>query len=134
MERKRAVAAIVESNDRVLMGKKKGDSSGTLSGEWHFPGETVEGEETDKEAIVRGLQEEAGIEIEIIRFIGSCQTPKGTLVNWYLCRSENTDLTVGSDLEEVRWVTRGEVAKLSGEIAKSLWPEEVRKIFEITGW
>lgn len=43
------------------------------------------------------------------------------------------DLIAGSDLEEVRWVAVGEVLKLIGEIAKSRWPEEVRKIFEITG-
>ena len=133
MERKRAVAAIVENNDRILMGKKRRDSSGTLSGEWHFPGETIEGGETDQEAIIRGLQEEAGVEIKIVGFIGSHLTPKGTLVNWYLCRSDSTDLIVGSDLEEVCWVAKDEVLKLIGEIAKSRWPEEVRKIFEITG-
>lgn len=133
MERKRAVAAIVENNDRILMGKKRRDSSGTLSGEWHFPGEIIEGEESDQKAIIRELREEAGIEIEIIGFIGSHQTPKGTLVNWYLCRSDNTDLIAGSDLEEVRWVAVDEVKKLYGETGKSLWPEKVKKMFGITG-
>lgn len=76
MERKRAVAAIIKNNDRILMGKKRRDSSGTLSGEWHFPGETIEGGETDQEAIIRGLQEEAGVEIEIVGFIGLTRRQK----------------------------------------------------------
>ena len=131
MERKRAVAVIVENNNKILMGKKKRGSSETLSGEWHLPGETVEDNETDEQAIVRGLHEEAGIEIEVIRFLDSHITPKGTLVNWYLCRSDNLNLIAGSDLEEVRWVTIPDVEKLSGLTAKSLWPEQVKKLLNL---
>jgi len=53
------------------------------------------------------------------------------LVNWYLCKTDNTNLVAGSDLEGVRWVLFEEVEELSGEIAKTLWPEEVKKIFQV---
>jgi ADP-ribose pyrophosphatase YjhB (NUDIX family) len=133
METKRAVAAVVMNNQNVLLGKKIEEPNSLLSGEWHLPGETVEGQETDEEALIRGIMEEAGIEkVEIVKFICSCRTPKGTLVNWYLCSSETTELIAGSDLEEVKWATLEEVLRLSGETAKSLWPEEVKKIFGIT--
>lgn len=129
MERKRAVAGIVEKDGKILLGRKRIYPKSTLSGEWHIPGETVKGQETDQEALIRGIREEAGIEIEVIKFIGSHQTPKGARVNWYLCRTSNTDLIVGSDLEEVRWIPVPEVSKLSGETAKLMWPKAVREMF-----
>jgi ADP-ribose pyrophosphatase YjhB (NUDIX family) len=133
MERKRAVAGIVEKDGKILLGKKSAYPKSTLSGEWHPPGETVEGEESDQETLIRGVREEAGIEVEIIKFVGSHETPKGNLVNWYLCRTSDVDLVVGSDLEEVRWVPLNEVLELSGETEKMMWPEEVRQIFARAG-
>lgn len=129
MERKKAVAAIVENDGKFLLGKKRSDSTGMLSGEWHIPGETVEGGESDREALARGIKEEAGIAAEIVRFICSHQTPKGTLVNWYLCKAGGVNLIAGSDLEQVRWVTADEVLALSGETARSLWPKEIQEMF-----
>lgn len=129
MERKRAVAGIVEKNGEILLGKKRISPGSTLSEEWHIPGETIKGKETDQEALIRGIQEEAGIKVEIIRFVGFHETPKGTMVNWYFCRTSDADLIVGSDLEEARWVAITEVSKLSGETAKLMWPKEVREMF-----
>ena len=129
MERKRAVVGIVEKDGKILLGKKGINQESTLSGEWHIPGETIEGIETDKEALIRGIQEEAGIEVEIIKFVGSNETPKGTLVNWYLCGTSSADLAAGSDLEEARWVAIAEILELSGKTAKLMWPEEVREMF-----
>jgi len=123
------VAAIVENDEKFLLGKKRSDSTGMLSGEWHIPGETVEGEESDQEAIARGIQEEAGIAVKMVRFICSHQTSKGTLVNWYFCKAGGTNLIVGSDLEEVRWATLSEVLALSGKTARSLWPKEIQEMF-----
>ncbi len=133
MERKKAVAGIVENDGKIVLGKKRTHPESTLSGEWHLPGETVEGEETDQETLIRGIQEEAGIKVEIIRFVGSHETPKGNVVNWYLCGASDTNLVVGSDLEEVQWVPIAEVLELSGETAKMMWPKEVKEMFARVG-
>ena len=58
-----AVIAIVNYQDRVLIGKKKLDSPKVLRGEWHIPGEKIENSETDEEALLRGIKEEVGLEI-----------------------------------------------------------------------
>lgn len=129
MERKGAVVGIVERGGEILLGKKRISPGSTLSEEWHIPGETIKGKETDQEALIRGMQEEVGIEVEIIKFVGSNETPKGTMVNWYLCRTNNADFVVGSDLEEARWVAIAEVLELSGKTAKLMWPKEVREMF-----
>ena len=60
---KRAVVALVEHEGKILLGKKRQDSEGFFAGKWHIPGETMEDDETDEEALIRGMREEAGIEI-----------------------------------------------------------------------
>ncbi len=130
MERKRAVVAIVENNGNIILGKKRSDSTSIIKGEWHIPGETVEENETDEEAVVRGIREETGISVEVIKFIGTHQSSKNTSVNWYLCKTDTTDLIVGSDLEDVKWVAISDVYDSNGEIARSLWPQEVQEMFK----
>lgn len=130
MERKRAVVAIVEKNGSIILGKKRSDSSSVIKGEWHIPGETVEGNETDEEAVVRGIREEIGITVEVVKFIGTHLSPKNTLVNWYFCKTDNTNLIVGSDLEDAKWVAISDVYNSNGEIARSLWPQEVQELFK----
>lgn len=133
MERKKAVAGIVKNQaGKILLGKKIANSKKTLSGQWHLLGEAVKGEETDQETLTRGVREETGIKIEVLEFACSHITPKGTLVNWYLCQAKNTNLTIGSDLEEARWVSPDEVSQLCGETAQALWPKEVKRLFEVT--
>jgi 8-oxo-dGTP pyrophosphatase MutT (NUDIX family) len=129
VERK-AVIAIVPHNGKILMGKKKDGSEGMMSGKWHIPGETLELGETDEQGLIRGIMEEAGIEVKPGKYVGSHITPKGTIVNWYECEPLSSDITAGSDLEGVMWVPFGEVLVVCHERAISLWPEEVVEYFE----
>lgn len=119
---------MVENNNKFLVGKKK--LRGFLSGQWHLPGEKLEEGESEEEALKRGLREEVGIGIEKMESFGSVFTDDGTLVNWYLCKTSEETIIVGSDLDEARWVNKEEVTKLIGDLAKSRWSEEVRKMFE----
>ena len=72
---KHAVVAVVNCRDKILLGKKRKDSPKFLAGEWHIPGETVEDGESDQEALIRGMREEAGLEIEVGKYLGSHATP-----------------------------------------------------------
>ena len=60
-----AVVAVVNYNGKVLLGKKIKNSPKALAGQWHIPGESVEDNESDEEALIRGIREEAGLEIEV---------------------------------------------------------------------
>lgn len=128
-QERKAVAAIVNYNGQVLLGRKLDGAEGFLSGKWHIPGETLEDEETDEEGLRRGIMEEAGIEIKVLRYLASHRTPKHTLVKWYECEPITYDIKAGSDLSEVRWVPREEVKGMCHDKAKSLWPQQIQEYF-----
>jgi len=53
------VAAILESEGRILIGRRKAEQSHPL--QWEFPGGKVEAGETPAQALARELEEELGI-------------------------------------------------------------------------
>ena len=123
---RRAVAGIVlDNSDNILIGKKREGSEGFLSGLWHIPGETLEKEENYEEGLIRGMKEEAGIDIKVQEYLGSHKTPKHTLVKWYKCSPKSLQISAGSDLREVRWVPIKEVFKLCSEASK-FWPDSIK--------
>lgn len=127
---KEAVAMVVhDGQGNVLVGQKRVDFGSLLSGQNHLPGETKETDETDEQAIVRGIMEEAGVGVVIVRYLASHVTPKGTTVRWYECRAEETDLAPSSDLEKVFWVPLEQVVEVCSTKSVDLWPEEVKILF-----
>jgi len=42
-----------------------------MSGKWHVPGETLEDGETDEQGLIRGIMEEAGVEVRPGKYLGS---------------------------------------------------------------
>lgn len=132
LERK-AVVGVVNNNNNILLGKKKDGAKGFLSGQWHIPGETVEPGESDELALKRGIKEEAGIEIEILRYMATHYTKTPTEVRWYECLPKTYDIRPGSDLTEVIWLPRLEVIPYlnANGRATSLWPKEIFEYFSI---
>lgn len=125
----KAVIGIVNNNGKILIGKKRSDSKKFLRGEWHIPGETLEKGETDESALIRGIRDEAGINIKVGRYLGSHTTSTQKEARWYECFSETDKLIPGSDLEEARWVLKDQVLRFCGERAVSLWPQEIIDYF-----
>lgn len=118
------------SNGKILVGKKRRDSSKFLAGEWHIPGETSEGDETDEATLIRGIKEEAGLDIKVGNYITSHITPTSKReARWYECFSESDKLVIGSDLEDAKFVERNEVLNICGERVYSFWPKEIIKYF-----
>ena len=124
-----AVVALVEHEGKILLGKKRRDSEGYFAGKWHIPGETMEDGETDEEALIRGMREEAGIEIRVGRYLAQHISPKGTLVRWYECIPQTYDISNGSDLEAIAWTPKKEVPSICK--TSHLWPDEIKRYFRM---
>ena len=127
---KKAVIAIVNFNDKILVGKKRSDSSSFLSGLWHIPGESLEEGENDYDALTRGMIEEAGLKIRVGKLIGSNETPN-RFANWYECFCDDDKINVGSDLEDARFIPKEEVMDFIGERTLEYWPKEVLEYFKL---
>ena len=125
-----AVIAIVNFEGKILLGKKKTSSPKFLAGEWHIPGETVEFGESDSEALIRGIKEEANISVKVGRYVGSSITPTSKkLANWYECFAETDKFIAGSDLEEIKWVSRKDVLDLISPRVSENWPMKILDYF-----
>lgn len=108
------VGAIAVDAERLLLVRR---GRGPAAGDWSIPGGRVEPGETLAEAVVRELEEEAGIE-------GVC----GPLIGWveridedhhYVILDfsvdvlEGTEPVAGDDAVEARWVPLGEISELN---------------------
>ena len=125
-----AVVAVVNYDGRILLGKKLKTSSKMLAGKWHIPGESVESNESDEEALIRGMREEAGLEIKVGRYLGSSITPSSkNEAKWYECFSSTDNIIPGSDLEDAKFVQRNEVLNYCDERFKD-YPKEIQDYFK----
>ena len=124
---KEAVTGIVNYGNKVLIGKKDPDREGFLKGKWHIPGETLEEGEDDKSALVRGIREEAGIEVVVRKFLASHKTPTHTEVRWYECFALSYNIRPSTDLVEVKWVPKKECINYCDKEAVAVWPQEILK-------
>ncbi len=56
------MAAIIQQGDQVLLCQRK---EGALAGKWEFPGGKIENGETPEDCLIREIQEELGISIQV---------------------------------------------------------------------
>ena len=108
---KRAVVAIVNHDSYILLGKKIKKEKKFFSERWYIPGETLEDGETDEQGLIRGVKEEAGIDIIVGKYLATHHTITPTEVKWYECFAKTYDIKAGSDLTEVKWTPKNEVLK-----------------------
>ena len=74
---------------------------------WEYPGGMVEPGETFQDALIREINEETGVDVEITGFIGLCKNVEKDVVNIdFSCRYLRGELTTSSESSEVMWVRK----------------------------
>ncbi len=111
------VGAVVVDQDRVLLVQRGREPS---KGRWSLPGGVLELGESLADGVVREVEEETGLKVEVeelielIDRVQKHQTHEGERVRYhyviadYLCRVVGGDLLAASDADAVRWVDRAE--------------------------
>jgi ADP-ribose pyrophosphatase YjhB (NUDIX family) len=109
------VGAIVRDDRGRLLLVQRGREPGR--GRWSVPGGRIEPGESDADAVIREVAEETGLAVEVVRYVGSVRRPApggGTFdIRDHEVRVVGApEPTAGDDADDVRWVTRAEMARL----------------------
>lgn len=107
------VGAVIVHQGRVLLVRR---GTEPLRGRWSIPGGLIEVGEMLREAVVREVREETGLEVEPLELVELLDRihREGERVRYhyviadYLCRVTGGALKAASDAEEVRWVEHAE--------------------------
>lgn len=103
------VGAVIIDDGSVLLVRR---ANPPLQGEWSIPGGLVETGETTRDAIVREVLEETGLEVEATRLVEVFERilhDEQTRVQYhyvlleYACRVVGGEVRAGSDVSEVCW-------------------------------
>lgn len=103
------VAVIWNEHGQILIDKRP--AKGLLGGLWEFPGGKIEPDETVKACIVREIQEELAIEIEVGEHLITLEhayTHFRVTLNVYHCRHLQGE-PQALECDEFRWVTLDEI-------------------------
>ena len=132
------VGAVIIEQNRVLLVQRGREP---LKGKWSLPGGMLELGESLAEGVVREVQEETGLVVEVIELVELLDrvhresSPDGERVRYhyviadYLCRVVGGTLQASSDADAVRWIER---AEWSSHSALALDPITIRVIE--AGW
>lgn len=130
-----AVGAVVVKDGHILLvmrGKEPG------YGQWSIPGGAIRVGETLEKAVIREIQEETGLVVEPVCFIGAfdriVQDEKGQILYHYvlldfLCQCRSGKAKASSDVMKVRWVQDTEIG--SYRLARDT-EDVIRKGLEMT--
>jgi ADP-ribose pyrophosphatase YjhB (NUDIX family) len=114
-----AVGGIVLDKGALLLVRRDREPA---RGRWSLPGGKVEAGESLREAVVREVREEAGIDVDVDGLIGTAEwivrNDDGEIAYHYVildyvCTARSTALKAGDDVSDARWVPVGELADMT---------------------
>lgn len=107
------VAAVIERDNEILACRRRPEKA--AGGKWEFPGGKLEPGETNEEALVREIQEELGVSVEVTSIFRTDDTIVGENVIRLIClfaRLTGDAPTRSADHDELRWVARPDLPDL----------------------
>ncbi|VVJ24642.1 Diadenosine hexaphosphate (Ap6A) hydrolase / Bis(5'-nucleosyl)-tetraphosphatase (Ap4A) (Asymmetrical) (EC [Amycolatopsis camponoti] len=108
-----------DPHGRLLLIRRANDPG---SGQWSLPGGRVEPGETDKEAVVRELSEETGLDVIPGTLVGTVTRGRYEIHD-YRCAVAGGVLTAGDDATDARWSDAADLSALEagGELVDLLY-------------
>ncbi len=110
---------ILSEEGRILLARRS-ENAGTFPGKWNLISGDVEAGESIEDALKREAREEAGVEIEVVRFTGRYydrpgRHPTKTVICLpHVCRIKKgiPKVVRPEEVSEVRWFSPEEIRKL----------------------
>lgn len=128
------VGAVIFNQDGKLLVALRGDNVSNEAGKWEFPGGTIEYGEKIKDAIVREIKEEFGIDIEVIKLLDVYDhLIPAERQHWisptYLCKLLHGEPHIQEPgaCEKVKWHTLDEIENLPLTIVTQENVQDLRK-------
>ena len=77
---------------------------------WNVPGGRVEIGETPWQAVVREVEEEVGLRVDVEQLLGVYSVPSRTDVVFnFLCKVAGGSLRLSNEADDIRWFARGAI-------------------------
>ena len=108
MKTVRVVAAVIRSEDKIFATAR---GYGEFKGQWEFPGGKIEPGETPQGALVREIQEELDVKIEVGDLIDTIEydSPSFHLsMDCFWCIVTDGEITL-KEAEDARWLSKDEL-------------------------
>lgn len=111
-----AVGIIINENKKILLVKRFARSH---EGYWALPAETLIPGETIQQTLIRGMREELGVEVEILKYTGFYYDSPGRDIRYktavdhpFICRIKKGKPTPKEESSQVKWFTFQELKKV----------------------
>lgn len=104
----RVVAAVIRSKDKIFATAR---GYGEFKGQWEFPGGKIEPGETPQEALVREIQEELDVKIEVGDLIDTIEYDYSSFhlsMDCFWCNVTEGEITL-KEAEDARWLSKDEL-------------------------
>ena len=108
MKTVRVVAAVIRSEDKIFATAR---GYGEFKGQWEFPGGKIEPGETPQEALVREIQEELDVKIEVGDLIDTIEYDSTSFhlsMDCFWCIVTDGEITL-KEAEDARWLSKDEL-------------------------
>jgi mutator mutT protein len=108
MKTVRVVAAVIRSEDKIFATAR---GYGEFKGRWEFPGGKIEPGETPQEALVREIQEELDVKVEVGDLIDTIEYDYPSFhlsMDCFWCNVTEGEIKL-KEAEDARWLSKDEL-------------------------